>query len=106
MAVAGGMMKPLYWMIPAALIVIGAGWMSEGAGAASDKIDTKDLMTGQQAFSDYQKEKPGLFHKITVADLPKPYATKSSANFPKVVSKPDNMWPLAPAGFKVEVYVP
>jgi hypothetical protein len=64
----------------------------------SRKIDTKDsaparLLTGQQAFSDYQKEKPGLFHKITAADLPKPYATKSSANFPKVVPKPDNMWP-------------
>ncbi len=95
-------MKKLHWIVPAVLIVIGAGWMLEGAGA---KIDSKDLVTGQQAFSDYQKEKPGLFHKITVADLPKPYDTKSSANFPKVVPKPDNMWPLAPAGFKVELYV-
>ncbi len=51
-----------------------------------------------------KSEKPGLFHKITPADLPKPYATKSSANFPKIVPKPDNMWPMAPAGFKVELY--
>jgi hypothetical protein len=50
MTVAGGN--------PAALGVIGAGWMLEGAGAGSDKIDAKDLVTGQQAFSDYQKEKP------------------------------------------------
>jgi len=96
-------MKKLCWMIPAALTVAGAGWIVQGAGK-TDKIDTKDLLTGQQAFSDYQKEKPGLFHKITPADLPKPYATKSSANFPKVVPKPDNMWPMAPAGFKVELY--
>ena len=97
-------MKKLYWMVPAGLTILGAGWILQGAGGKSDKIDTKDLLTGQQAFSDYRTEKPGLFHKITPADLPKPYATKSSANFPKVVPKPDNMWPMAPAGFKVELY--
>ena len=98
-------MKKLHWIVPAGCIVMGAAWMLEGAGGKSDKFDPKDLVTGQQAFSDYQKEKPGLFHKITAADLPKPYDTKSSANFPKVVAKPDNMWPLAPTGFKVELYV-
>ena len=97
-------MKKLHWIAAATLMVAGAGWMLEGAGAASDKIDTKDLVTGQQAFSDYQKEKPGLFHKITAADLPKPFDTKSSQNFPRVVAKPENMWPMAPAGFKVELY--
>src|SRR5580698_811415 len=98
-------MTKLHWILPAGFMVAGAAWMLQGAGAKSDKIDAKDLLTGQQAFSDYQKEKPGLFHKITVADLPKPFETKSSQNFPKVVAKPDNMWPLAPAGFKVELFV-
>src|ERR1700722_12186036 len=98
-------MKKLHWIIAAGLMAAGASWMLEGAGASSDKIDTKDLVTGQQAFADYRSEKPGLFHKITVADLPKPYDTKSSQNFPRVVPKPDNMWPLAPAGCKVELYV-
>jgi len=91
-------MKYIRWMAPAALLA--AAW-----AAKVEKIDPKDLMTGQQAFADYRTERPGLFHKITPADLPKPYDTKSSANFPKVVPKPDNMWPLAPAGFKVELYV-
>src|SRR5580700_5413003 len=91
-------MKKLCWMILAGLILVGASWILQGAGGKSDKIDSKDLVTGQQAFSDYQKEKPGLFHKITATDLPKPYDTKSSTNFPKVVAKPDNMWPMAPNG--------
>ena len=92
-------MKKLYWMVPAGLIIAGTSWMLQAAGGKSDKIDSKDLVTGQQAFADYRTEKPGLYHKITAADLPKPYDTKSSANFPKVVAKPDNMWPMAPAGF-------
>lgn len=96
-------MKKLLWMVPAGLAVAGAGWILQGAGK-NDKIDTKDLVTGQQAFADYRTEKPGLFHKITAADLPKPYDTKSAQNFPRVVPKPENMWPLAPAGFKVELY--
>ena len=97
-------MKKLYWVIPVGLVIVSTGWLLQGAGGKIDKIDSKDLMTGQQAFADYRTEKPGLFHKITAADLPKPYDTKSSANFPKVVAKPDNMWPMAPAGFKVELY--
>ncbi len=67
MTVAGGKMKKLYWMVPAGFIVVGAAWILQGAGGKSDKIDSKDLLTGQQAFSDYQKEKPGLFHKITAS---------------------------------------
>ncbi|MBV9771663.1 MAG: sorbosone dehydrogenase family protein [Bryobacterales bacterium] len=91
-------------MVTAGLTIAGTGWILDGAGGKTDKIDTKDLVTGQQAFADYRTEKPGLFHKITPADLPKPYATKSSQNFPRVVPKPENMWPEAPAGFKVELY--
>jgi len=42
--------------------------------------------------------------KITVSDLPKPYATKGVSNSPNVVNRPANAWPQAPAGFKVELY--
>jgi glucose/arabinose dehydrogenase len=55
-------------------------------------------------FTDFRYEKPGTFHKITVADLPPPYATKSSSNGPDLVARPQNVWPVAPAGFKVELY--
>ncbi|HTR38029.1 MAG TPA: sorbosone dehydrogenase family protein [Bryobacteraceae bacterium] len=94
-------MKKNHWIASAGLLTLAAAWVLQGA---SDKIDPKDLVTGQEAFADYRTERPGLFHKITVDALPKPYATKSSANFPRVVPKPENMWPQAPAGFKVELY--
>jgi glucose/arabinose dehydrogenase/mono/diheme cytochrome c family protein len=55
-------------------------------------------------FTDYRFEKPGTSHKITPADLPKPYATKSAANSPKVVPRPSDAWPKAPAGFSVQQF--
>jgi glucose/arabinose dehydrogenase len=55
-------------------------------------------------FTDFRYESPGTIRKITVNDLPAPYASKSSDNGPDVVSRPENVWPVAPAGFKVEMY--
>ncbi len=55
-------------------------------------------------FTDYRYEKPGTMHKITPKDLPQPYATKSATNGPKVIDRPKDAWPQAPAGFKVELY--
>ena len=55
-------------------------------------------------FSDYRTQAPGVMHKITVADLPEPYATTAVDNGPRLVSRPKDAWPKAPAGFKVELY--
>jgi glucose/arabinose dehydrogenase len=55
-------------------------------------------------FTDFRYENPGTVHKITVNDLPQPYATQSADNGPRLVGRPDNVWPSAPAGFKVELY--
>jgi glucose/arabinose dehydrogenase len=55
-------------------------------------------------FTDFRYEKPGTIHKITVKDLPEPFATKSSNNGPKLVGRPENVWPVALPGFKVEQY--
>jgi glucose/arabinose dehydrogenase len=55
-------------------------------------------------FTDYRTEKPGNVHRISTADLPKPYATKAVDNSAHVVSRPSNAWPQAPDGFKVELY--
>jgi glucose/arabinose dehydrogenase len=54
-------------------------------------------------FTDFMAETPGHVHHITVADLPDPYATKSSAVFSRPVPRGD-MWPQAPTGFKVTLY--
>ena len=55
-------------------------------------------------FTDYRYEKPGKLRKITLQDLPAPYATKSAGNAPKVVPRPANAWPQVPAGFKVTLF--
>ena len=55
-------------------------------------------------FSDYRQERPGVIHHITLADLPQPYATKSSDNGPRLVPRPANAWPVAPDGFMVKLY--
>ena len=55
-------------------------------------------------FTDFRYEKPGTIRKITVKDLPQPYATHSADNGPRLVARPDGVWPVAPAGFKVELY--
>src|SRR5437764_12087220 len=55
-------------------------------------------------FSNYSTQVPGAVHKITVADLPKPYATDSVDNGADLVDRPSDAWPQAPPGFKVEEY--
>ena len=55
-------------------------------------------------FTDYRGQKPGAVHKITAADLPAPFATESVDRGPNLIRRPQNAWPQAPAGFKVELF--
>jgi glucose/arabinose dehydrogenase/mono/diheme cytochrome c family protein len=55
-------------------------------------------------FTDFRYEEPGDSRKITVVDLPPPYATSSASNAPSLVSRPPEAWPKAPEGFKVNLY--
>ncbi len=64
----------------------------------------QSTVTGKAAFTDYSQESPGTRRKVTVADLPAPYATTSVDNGPSLVPKPADAWPKAPMGFKVEQY--
>ena len=58
----------------------------------------------QAPFTDYRFEKPGAMHRITLQDLPAPFATASAGNSPELAPRPPNAWPQVPAGFKVEQY--
>lgn len=58
----------------------------------------------QSPFSDYRTERPGARHKITVADLPPPFATKSVDNGPKLIPRPEGAMPQAPPGYAVTLY--
>jgi len=62
------------------------------------------VLTGAAAFASYETEKPGVFRKITVADLPAPFATKSVANMARIVPRPSDAWPQTLPGFQVQAY--
>ena len=55
-------------------------------------------------FADFRAQAPGLVHKITVNDLPAPYATESIDNGPQMVPRPKDAWPQTLPGFKVDLY--
>jgi glucose/arabinose dehydrogenase len=61
-------------------------------------------ITGQAAFTDYSQEHPGVRRKITLADLPEPKPDESVDNGPTMVPRPEGALPVAPKGFKVELY--
>jgi glucose/arabinose dehydrogenase len=54
--------------------------------------------------ADWKQDAPGVRHKITLANLPAPYATKSASNSPREVSRPAGAEPRVPAGFKIEQF--
>ena len=58
----------------------------------------------QAPFSDFRTESPGTVHRITVADLPAPFATEAVNNGPKVVPRPEGAMPKAMPGYSVTLY--
>lgn len=81
---------------------------SPGAKAAANEEEFTPVITTAPPppapFVDFRFEAPGNTRKIMPQDLPKPYATSSSNNGPKVVARPKDAWPKAPAGFTVQLY--
>jgi glucose/arabinose dehydrogenase len=83
-----------------------AAALSENADAGNGQgamIASAPLPT--PPFLDFRTEAPGKIHKITVADLPAPFATKSANNGPRLVPRPEGVWPKVPEGYKVTQYV-
>ncbi|MGA8027936.1 MAG: PQQ-dependent sugar dehydrogenase, partial [Bryobacteraceae bacterium] len=89
---------PTRWLLVAGSVALCAAWRNP------DNSDAKNVNTGEAAFHSYQNEKPGTFWKITVPDLPQPYATEGVGNPPTLVPRPADAWPQAPQGFKVGLY--
>ena len=67
-------------------------------------VQAQPTITGQAAFAGYNQQKPGVRRKITVADLPEPHPNESVDNGPALIKRPENAWPIAPVGFKVQLY--
>ena len=68
------------------------------------RADGQEAPAAAPPFSDYRGEKPGVMHRITVADLPKPFATEAANNAPKVVPRPEGAVPQALPGYTVKLY--
>ena len=71
---------------------------------AAGCLHAQQVLLHQEAFTDYKKEHPGVARKLTVDDLPAPYATTAAMNDAHLVPRPPGVLPQAPAGFKVELY--
>src|ERR1700722_16151204 len=84
------------------LIAVCTTFLAAGCAAAQNKGN--NAPPPQAPFTDYRYEKPGATHHITAKDLPAPFATKSATNGPRVVDRPANIVPIAPPGFKVELF--
>jgi glucose/arabinose dehydrogenase len=89
-------MKKFGWILAGSAFLLAFNVMLEGDGAK-----VTGVITGQAAFVDAKDLKPGVFRKITAADLPEP--TKGTPGTAKQIPRGD-MMPQAPAGFKVELY--
>ncbi len=55
-------------------------------------------------FGDWRADAPGHVHRITVADLPAPFASASATNPSHTAPRPEGALPQAPAGFTVTRY--
>ncbi len=72
--------------------------------APTGAADTLKAPPPPAPFTDYRFEAPGKIRKITLKDLPEPFATSSAGNGPRVVARPEGAWPQVLPGFKVELY--
>ncbi|HEX8141459.1 MAG TPA: sorbosone dehydrogenase family protein [Pyrinomonadaceae bacterium] len=80
---------------------------SPGPGSAAQNSAVQkpgSVLTGKAALGDWTTDAPGVRRRITTADLPEPFATRSVDNGPRLIPRPADAWPKAPAGFKVEEF--
>jgi glucose/arabinose dehydrogenase/cytochrome c5 len=75
----------------------------EGAPRTVEQ-STSNAPPPKPPFTDYRYQKPGASRHITVQDLPAPFVSDSATAPPKVVPRPENATPIAPPGFKVEMF--
>ena len=73
-----------------------------GLVGATPAFADEAVRTGAAAFGDWRTDAPGVRRLITPADLPAPYATRSTANMSQHEARTDADIPKAPPGFTVD----
>lgn len=88
------------------LIAFLATQSGKGAAAPAATAASKTLAagTGGQG-ANWTQNKPGNLHHLKPGDLPRPFASASAGNGPKLAARPDGALPEVPPGFKVSIYV-
>jgi len=81
-----------------AVAMLGIGLLMGLPAAAEEPL----VRTGAAAFGDFTQDTPGVRRRITVGDMPKPFATRSASNGPSVVAAPAGALPKLPPGFTAE----
>lgn len=74
---------------------------SDGSGTLGA---SKPSGSAASVFADWRADAPGRRHRITVADLPAPFATRSAGNPSQRIPRAPGALPQAPAGMKVAVF--
>ena len=92
------------WQIITFVRTLKSGASAPVAAAPAAPADRTNAPPPPAPFTDYRFEEPGKFRKITVQDLPAPYATRSANRGAQIVPRPANAWPKSLPGFKVEQY--
>jgi glucose/arabinose dehydrogenase len=87
-----------------AALVAGLALLAGRAAAADGPDADAAAAPPGSPFSDYRSEAPGHGHRIGIEDLPPPFATRSSSNGPRIVARPEGVWPQVPPGFRVNQY--
>ena len=76
--------------LPAAFLAAAVGFGAASAVAQGNQAPGADA--------------PGVAHRVTVADMPAPYATPSARNGPRIVEQPPGAALKVPAGFSVSAF--
>ncbi|WP_159729876.1 sorbosone dehydrogenase family protein [Methylosinus sp. Ce-a6] len=74
------------------------------AGLAFAQSEPARRLIGRAAFSDWRKDAPGAWRKITPTDLPAPLASEPTASRSQVVPRPEGAAPKTLDGFSAEVF--
>lgn len=89
----------------------GTSTSSTGISGPAPTSDTKaatsgcnSVLVGAGAYTDYASQSAGVCHKIAAADMPAPAPLSSTTNNPTLVARTSSQMPIAPAGFRVQLY--
>ena len=88
-------MRRLGWTMAASAAVLLSG--------AAYAQDSGKVLTGKDAFGNWQDDSPGVTRHLTIDDLPPPGDTKSASNAPAPVPMPKGAMPKVPDGISIEL---